>query len=309
METAPLLPADRLKDLIQLSPSVWLRPPTTSPDTQAPQFVVLCGWLQAPLRHVSKYAQGYNSILPSSTVLIVQSSMLDALTPWTSDRHRRRLKPVVDMIKKSATGITSTSSTSSSSSSMSSEDRPSLIVQPFSGAGIGTAWLLLTYLSELSLLNPLLTGLVLDSCPGTGGYLSTVNAFRVASNSHLMSTFSPVRISIEVAAHIGVAIIHSLIPFLAGTRRNVTELAGLGTNDPKLVGLEVPRVYFYSMADLIFPHDEITMHVEEAKRTGYRFVKEVAFTDTGHCGHMTSDPERYWAAVLEMSQLGVSARL
>ncbi|KAL2207571.1 hypothetical protein CC79DRAFT_1368433 [Sarocladium strictum] len=296
MESLPLIPPDQNKDLIKLSSSVWLRPPTVPSDRQPPHFVVLCGWLEASLRHVTKYAQGYASILPSSTILIVHSTVVDALTPWNMDWHRRRLEPVVDMIRR-AVNVEVTGA----------EERPSLIVQAFSNAGLGTAWLLVSYLSELNILRSVLTGMVFDSCPGSGGYLSTVNAFRVASNAHTMSYYSPLRLLIEAAAHTGVYITHSLVPYLAGARGNVVELARLGFNDPDLIGLQVPKLYFYSKSDTLIAWHDITEHVTDSDKKGYRADIEV-FENTGHCGHLVADPDKYWAAVTKTAEQGESAR-
>jgi hypothetical protein len=187
------------------------------------------------------------------------------------------------------------------------EERPSLIVQAFSNAGLGTAWLLVSYLSELNILRSVLTGMVFDSCPGSGGYLSTVNAFRVASNAHKMSYYSPLRLLIEAAAHTGVYITHTLVPYLAGASGNVVELARLGFNDPDLVGLHVPRLYFYSKSDTLIAWYDIAEHVSDSDKKGYRSGIEV-FEDTGHCGHLVADPDRYWAAVTKTAEQGESAR-
>lgn len=296
MESSPLIPPDQNKDLVQLSSSVWLRPPTVESGGQPPHFVILCGWLEASLRHVSKYAQGYASILPSSTVLIVRSNVVDALVPWNADWHRRRLEPVVNMIRRAT-----------SDPSAAPEEQPSLIVQAFSNAGLGTAWLLLSYLSELNILRSVLTGMIFDSCPGSGGYLSTVNAFRVASNAHTMSYYSPLRLLIEAAAHTGVYITHTLVPYLAGARGNVVELARLGFNDPDLVGFHVPKLYLYSKSDTLISWYDIAEHVSDSDKKGYRADIEV-FENTGHCGHLVADPEKYWAAVTRTTRRGESAR-
>jgi hypothetical protein len=122
-----------------------------------------------------------------------------------------------------------------------------------------------------------------------------------------MPLYSPIRLTFEVAAHVGVYTIHKAIPQLSGPGQNVIQLAGQGLNDPKLVGLWVPRVYLYSDSDEVIKSEEIYTHAGIAKTLGYSGLKEEVFTGTGHCGHVIADPERYWAAVVEVSKGGVAS--
>lgn len=115
------------------------------------------------------------------------------------------------------------------------------------------------------------------------------------------------RLTFEVAAHFSVYTIHKAIPHLSGPGQNVIQLAGLGLNDPKLVGLWVPRVYLYSDSDEVIRSEEICTHAGIAKKLGYSGLQEEVFPGTGHCGHILADPERYWAAVLEVSKGGVAS--
>ncbi len=57
-----------------------------------------------------------------------------------------------------------------------------------------------------------------------------------------------------------------------------------------------PRLYLYSMTDLIIPGDEVAAHAEQARAGGVAVAEEV-FERSAHVSHARTDPERYWAAV------------
>ena len=76
-------------------------------------------------------------------------------------------------------------------------------------------------------------------------------------------------------------------------------------NDDALVAKEVPRVYFYSRADMLVRWQAVERHAAVAREKGSEVQME-EFVGTGHCRHGKGEGEvRYWSVVDQLMRRNV----
>lgn len=76
-------------------------------------------------------------------------------------------------------------------------------------------------------------------------------------------------------------------------------------NCPTLLGVNVPRLYLYSRADLLVEAGHVHEHAVEAARNGDEGgVTEEVFERAPHCALLNEDAGRYWSAVERVVRTG-----
>lgn len=91
----------------QLSASVFLYEPRSdsqvhhnvphgvlNSEGEQPKLVILATWLSAQSQHILKYVSGYQSLFPSTRILVIRSSPLDWLL-WPKSIQQHRVGPAI----------------------------------------------------------------------------------------------------------------------------------------------------------------------------------------------------------------------
>ncbi|XXH01915.1 hypothetical protein Hte_008277 [Hypoxylon texense] len=259
----------------RIAPSIQLRRASEPSKIQlagastpsSPSLIVLCTWVAAHPRHIVKYTDRYLRDFPDADILVVETPLTSVLFSPSDKAQRRRLRPASEIINESTSSI---------------------LLHVYSNGGTVTVSQLLQALTPTR--REAIQALVLDSCPGRATYRRTCQA---------VITSAPRRLRLVLP---GVVYPILLLPAALGKLgvENVISRARPRLNDAKLVPVDTPRLYAYSEADLMVSWKDAHGHAEEARRRGYRDVREVRFQDSGHCAHIMEDAEKYWSAIQTM---------
>ncbi|EFR00829.1 hypothetical protein MGYG_03833 [Nannizzia gypsea CBS 118893] len=286
-------PLEKLPSLIDSSfvkagRSIWLRDgaannntePTKAAITASSRLtIVILFWMDAQLRHASKYISEYTKIVPNARIVFVLTSSSDLFLNTSEASQARRVQPVVDVLLSSTA--------SSSSPGPSSDDRIHLHL--FSNGGCVTLRsIAVAY--EKATKKPLpLTSLIMDSCPGK----STLSGAHRAVSYGLPKSFIP-------RFFAGMAVYIALLWGFGYCRlfgvELPTELAWKASVDPKLIDSLVKRCYIYSEMDDLISWRDVEEHSLEAEGRGFHVSRE-KFLGSPHVGHMRLDPSRYWEII------------
>ncbi|ORY74512.1 hypothetical protein BCR35DRAFT_321910 [Leucosporidium creatinivorum] len=278
--------------LTRLSKDVYLSAPARDSSVvesvakAGPQTVVLLGWMDAQLKHLEKYVQGYNKLYPFATILLLRSHQSSFYRP--SSYLRRTLAPAVDHLRALHPSATP------------GPNSP-ILVHSFSNGGALGLKVLNELMSSSAVKGekeqePLLgrgegvpaRAIVFDSSPGIGSLSLTLRAF----TAPYKSWWKKGPAYVFILALYGVSWLFRIL-----LRRPPTLLAlsdYLNTSLPP-----VPRVYLYSTTDLLIPSADVVAHAKAAKGRGVQ-VRMEEFEETEHVAHARKEPERYWGAVKEV---------
>ena len=248
-----------------------------------PSLIVLCSWMGAASRPISKYVTGYQALYPSAQILLLKNELVDIFRPTPS--HLSRLPPVLAVVR-------SNSSTDGK-----------ILLHCFSNGGANIA-------THLALLHnrrtgqPLpVTAVILDSCPGLAtGPADGVKGFMSAFPAHKFSAV--VRFLVFCAAWVLMLILFGLQRLtggegiIPGLRRRL--------NDPELIPNGSTRSYIYSDTDELVLAMDVEAHATEAEAKGWQ-VRREKFVGTGHVAHAMKEPQRYWGVVEETYNAGTKA--
>ncbi|OBT60785.1 hypothetical protein VE03_09968 [Pseudogymnoascus sp. 23342-1-I1] len=263
----------------KLGPAIWLREPSPSPPpsaSPAPSLIILCTWVGAQPRHITKYTTSYLHRYPTTTLLVLESGLAD-MTYRTDTTQQTRLLPARHVLQAHLQPPPTTGG--------------GIVLHAFSNGGAQSATQL------LAATPPRLHALILDSTPSSVHYTRSLAAILVPlAKSPLLKLLA-------------LPFIHLLLCVIFLCDRvlgfeNVVARARRRLNSSAFVGLEVPRLYLYSDADEMVGAEDVETHAEEARRAGYGGVEMLRFEGSGHCAHALRYGERYWegvAGVLERS--------
>ncbi|GMF75317.1 unnamed protein product [Aspergillus oryzae] len=143
------------------------------------QLIIICTWLGASPKHISKYIDMHRAVAPHARLLLVESEVSILVSSYA--RQRRLIRPAVDVVLETLVETENGST---------SDAPPRMLLHTFSNGGTNTATQLLITLREI-VSQPLpLIGLVLDSTPAKGTYWKSYNAmvFSLPPASRLMGS-------------------------------------------------------------------------------------------------------------------------
>ncbi|KAJ3793153.1 hypothetical protein GGU11DRAFT_812117 [Lentinula aff. detonsa] len=296
-----LTPIPPLSGFISMGSGIYLRQESSasfvtnnSPTSNrnAPNIILVFGWMGAKLPHISKYTKVYEETYPNATQIIVQSN---PLLFWSSNRTRmKNLLPVAEILE--ASGCVGTAS------EIRENNSTKILVHCFSNGG-GVQMLALGNLlharlgssSSLAVTMPQVSAVVFDSCPGTPSLWRTVQAFNA-------SLHPVIRIPVVILITFFYSIVTIIKQWLFGIQPISERLKeGLLRNGPEggilpWITEKTPRMYVCSKKDDLIPIDQVEEHVQEAIRRGLNARIEV-YENTPHVAHARRYPERYWGAV------------
>lgn len=242
--------------------------------------MVLCTWMSANRKHITKYTRQYHELYPNADILVLESSVAD-LTYRTDHVQHRRLRPALDVVLSHATSATQSGS------------RSHVLLHVFSNGGTQCAARLISGLPEEHRRTAFKT-LVFDSCPGEATYALSARAMALSLPKH------------PLARLLGIPLIHlllcmCLLIFIVTNSEDVVTRSKRRLNDPDFVDSKTARLYIFSSKDQLVLVKDVRSHAADAKRNGFAEVWELPFTDSGHCAHAMVHKELYWAAVHEVS--------
>ncbi|KAL7933908.1 putative DNA repair protein [Trichoderma chlorosporum] len=248
--------------------------------SNGPSLIVLFTWLGgATASRIQKYLLSYRAIWPAATILLVTTRVYEfAAAP--SSNIRTRLKPARDAIRRHVAGK--------------SKGRPSMLFHIFSNGGLHTAIHLTLSLRDAEEkaepldLRQYLEGIVIDCCPGQTDYMRTYRGAIVS----LPSTFLGQLLGkplLFLAVSLSTSLTHAGL--LAGVKDYRRQL-----NDSNVFGGQSRRLYLYAKEDVVVGHQDVELHIEDAKKKGYN-VEDVCFFNSRHCSLPVGNEERYWDTI------------
>lgn len=270
---APVPETKPLSFMESLSPIVSLYRPPASPTTSnpaAPKLILICSWTGAKDLHIAKYITKYQTLYPTSQILLVKSPRSILLKPSTIPAAVSPAVPVIRSIFPFPTSDTPNSP-------------PELLIHLFSNGGSSSLCALYTaYLP--SILPPHMT--IFDSAPGATRVSGTVNFFTVGHSALQRALITPL---IYLAALVVVAGIYAGL---------ITDSIAVwaGSHNEKARNREVRRVYLYSEEDELVYWRDVERHAEQAEERGFE-VRREKFKGTAHVAHARFEGERYWGIV------------
>ncbi|EHK24323.1 uncharacterized protein TRIVIDRAFT_189679 [Trichoderma virens Gv29-8] len=242
----------------------------------SPRLIIICTWLGGATPHrIRKYLDGYSSLYPSSSILLITARFLEIAALPFSVLHAR-LAPARNAVIKHIETET---------------EQPSILWHIFSHGGCNTAIQMALSLhhqrSDIDL-SKHIGLLVLDCCPGDASF---ENAYRAAAYS-LPSAF-PARVVGQTLLYPTVAIINGLQS--AGLMRSVKHLRA-HLNDTAVLGT-ARRLYLYSKADQVVRWEDVEAHIENARTQRSLRAQGVAFHGSPHCALVRDHSHEYWQTI------------
>ncbi|KAI5864101.1 hypothetical protein GGS23DRAFT_482632 [Durotheca rogersii] len=286
MEANPAVTAavGPLSTMKKLSPLAYfyepdeVRPREPAAST-APKLIILASWMDARDVHIAKYIAEYQSIYPSSIILLVKFSSRES--GLVSSKNETVQPAFAYIWSKIDAGILSTTPA-----------RPEILVHIFSNGGCSTMRALyLLFQSQSSYTFPVHTA-VYDSCPGLFSFSSLYNVIMV---NFPKGPAQIVAAPLVAAAVVSIWVWFDLLGFLAG--EDPLSLNSRVHNDRSAVS-QTNRTYIYGTADAMVHSAHIEAHAKEAVSKGF-LVRGEVFEDSPHVSHMKSDSQRYWNIVVE----------
>lgn len=259
-----------LEHFTRLNSSVYIHEPTTTAMSDChPDLILICGWMNASLRHISKYAAGHEKLYPSARILAITTTTYDtAFTTYTT--NFMRIAPILEILYTLPPDA-------------------KVLLHTFSNGGSWTSTLIARKYREKmgKALAP--TVVILDSAPSRITYEATVKAFAVTLPKH------------PTIKTIGIGFLHLfywlyMFAYFVSRQPDLIEKTRQDLNNMTLMDIDTPRLYIYSEADDLVAWQHVEEHIEEARKLGF-VVDSEKFDVSAHCGHLMRDEKRYWIAV------------
>lgn len=262
--------------LTRLSPLVRLRDVSDTSDV-----LLLCTWMGASPKLVSKYYDEYVRLFPRHSIVLVTVTMSEMFL--TSDAATTQaLLPAVQLIQSKLAG------------------KGSLVGAIYSNGGAHS----LTRIAEIwksRTQTPLpLEGLIIDSAPGDPQDLAS------GHRAVILSFPAPLRPVFSLLLWV-VFYIWKLLIVLGLSVNPIGRLRNALIDDtlfPPYRGSGEKaeankRAYIYSKEDVIVPYLTVQAAAADSRRLGWD-VREERFNGSAHVGHAIKEKERYWGIVRDV---------
>jgi Eukaryotic protein of unknown function (DUF829) len=253
--------------LTKLNSTIYFLPGSNQRATESPSAIILCGWMGAPLRHLSKFVDYYAQVMFPGTPIILILTHNNKFFAADSERHKD-MQPAVTAYQ--SLGI----------------DSSNVLVHVLSNGGVNA---LKTFVSLLPSNSFTPKVLVVDSAPGVGSMSSAVNAFTADIKSPAKRFFFSIFVVFWFIVLVAQDVVMRREPKLVGLKRWL--------EDENEVGKKTKRVYMYSDIDHLSQKDSVEGHVDELRRKGFLYTS-TNFGNSRHVGHLRSNPELYWSQIL-----------
>ncbi|KFY29014.1 hypothetical protein V493_02610 [Pseudogymnoascus sp. VKM F-4281 (FW-2241)] len=280
---------------------LYTPPPPTSSTTQleSPKLIILTAWLGGSTSaRISVYCRGYQNLYPSTPILLIRTTLAD-ITTKSFTVVQRQLEPARDYLL-----TLFPPSPSSSLRPPTNDKRPKpangALLHIFSHGGCNSALQLGRLLRNSIPTIPIpstttptfpvpLTGLILDSCPGSSSFSKAY-----AAATYSLPATQPINLLGQTLLYPLIGAFCSLqaagvVSSVDDLRRELNDIATFGS---------VPRLYLHSSGDEVVGVADVAAHAEEIMEKGVSVRREV-WSRAAHCALPVEDAERYWRVVGE----------
>jgi hypothetical protein len=264
-----------MEGFLKLTSTISIHNPSALSETGRPakgvSLIILCTWMGAAPRHISKYTNGYRKLFPEASILLIESSLPD-MTYRSQAAQQERLKPACEVIADNLP-----------------RGGQQIVLHAFSNGGAQTATQLAERLRRERGSVPI-TRTIFDSCPGRNDPAQVARAVTVAMPQRYFIRAIAVW-SMHIWAVVYFFILHAIHidDPISRTRRLL--------NNPELFCPSIPRLYLYSKADQVAGPMDVRTHALEAEAKGYLTIRETVFETSPHCALVNEDHEKYWNSV------------
>lgn len=307
MSKIAMAPDRPLAFMAKLSPVVYYHKPvpevTSGPasvgQTPAPpRLLLLATWMGARDAHIAKYVRPYQTLFPSSPILLLRFETRHFLpaVPWKRRAYDAEFAPAVSILRSVAEELVS-----SSSSFEEREKSPRILIHIWSNGGSISLTTVYNLFKKATAVPFPRHAIVFDSTPGQFRYWAGITVMTQGIKPAL------VRFLVAPIFHLLSAWYWFLHIFLArwipGLRGFLETVAG-GHNDLSVdfggrARTEVRRSYIYGPGDEVISEKHVEGHAQEAKQNGLALVRLERFLGTKHVQHVRGNEERYWTVVKE----------
>ena len=140
---------------------------------------------------------------------------------------------------------------------------------------------------------------VFDSAPGRVSFIMLARSFTAGIKSPILRALLYVPAGLTVFLFKAVGFRRWLLPFGSREKEPFSQMRDDLLN-PTLIPLTAPRLYFYSMSDLLVSGETVEEHIEEAREVGVMTILTKRDDKAAHVSHLRVDPIGYWAAVRKL---------
>ncbi|RYP76011.1 hypothetical protein DL771_002083 [Monosporascus sp. 5C6A] len=278
-------PAKPLAMMTRLSPFVsYYKAPrlTGSPGsgaaTSAPKLILFAPWMDAQDAHIAKYITYYQTIYPTSTILLVKFTGKPA---WSRAAQNGAAQPAASYVRSQV-----------DSGALSAAPRaPEILVHLFSNGGA-------TSMRNIYEIYRRKTGrafpphaAVYDSCPGLWSAVRTYHAFTVGVRGPVLLLLGPL-LALLIAA---MSIWYGPLGFLAGEDMLTRNQR---IHNDRTLARQTNRSYVYSKEDAMVDWRHVEEHARDAAAKGIPVRREL-YQGSAHVSHMRTDNGRYWKIVTD----------
>ncbi|KAI0900239.1 hypothetical protein F4806DRAFT_149000 [Annulohypoxylon nitens] len=258
--------------------------PDPDPGLAAPKLILIAAWMDARDLHIAKYITQYQSIYPTSKILLVKFVLKESIF---ASFTREVVGPALVYLRSQIdSGILSLSPT-----------QPEVLVHIFSNGGSATTRTLYQeFKAQTSHTFPLHVA-VYDSCPGVYSFSTIYNVFMANFSGFLARLIAAPLIATLV---VGFWIWYRPLKILSG--EDPLSANSRVHNDIDLVK-QTRRSYIYGKADIMVDWKHVENHADQAAAKGFAVRREI-FDSSPHVAHMRTCGDRYWKIIKETWEKG-----
>lgn len=304
------------------------KPPTghlsLTPPTPPPRLILILGWMNAPLRLVTKYAQPYSTLFPSSTILVLLSTSKGYLSDDGSIKRlvevmkeeagrmegRSRMREEMMLVENRKEDLTLDGDTRAEVATQGQDKPPELapaprgvVIHSFSDGGASNLSHLLDQIQHASPSSSSLSthlpprALIMDSSPSLGSAWTGSNAFTLSLGNPNTQPWL-VRVIVRRVARLAVYLFLLVARFWVMKVRgrksraqrvrdhlNEAKAWGKGEGEKEEVP---PRLYLYSKSDALIPYRDVEAHAREVDSR----VSPIEAEDKGGDSSSSSDKKQ-----------------
>jgi hypothetical protein len=266
----------------------FFRPSIPVRDPSAPELILLATWMDARNAHIAKYVIQYQALYPTSSILLIRSSITCYLSP---DSALKDIEPAVHLMQQELSSVGN------------GDTKPRLLVHMFSNGGSCMIYHLYhkytKYMAHSKIEKlmgdkqccPLPRHMgVYDSAPGGWGYRSSTSAVLQSIPAGIMR-----QIALPFVYLLGA---WWWVKYRVLGVAEDTVVWGL-THNGAANKLETSRVYFYSEADKMIDFHDVETHIDDATAKGFIVTHNIKLRDSDHVAHARRYPELYWGTIRE----------
>ncbi|KAI1095258.1 hypothetical protein F5B19DRAFT_372426 [Rostrohypoxylon terebratum] len=258
--------------------------PHPKSDLAAPKLILIASWMDARDLHIVKYITQYQSIYPTSKILLVKFVFKELVfASFTREVVGPALVYIRSQIDSEILSL--------------SPAQPEILVHIFSNGGSATTRTLYQeFQAQTNHTFPLHVA-VYDSCPGVYSFSTIYNVFMASFSGFFARLFAAPWITALVAWF---WVWYRPLRILSG--EDFLSANSRVHNDVDLVK-QTTRSYIYGKADIMVDWKHVENHADQAAAKGFA-VRREKFDSSPHVAHMRTCSDRYWMIIQETWEKG-----